>query len=557
MLSLILFLPLAFGLAGFLIPKRAPAAVGWWSAFGALLSLGLAIALVIDFDGAYGGLQKVVDESWIPQLGISYQLGVDGLSVFLVLLTSVLGLAAIVWSAFQVPDRPRVYFLMLGLAQTGTLGAFLTQDLLLFVLFFDLMLIPFYFLIGGWGDGPDRIPAAIKMFIYTLIGSLLMLVAAVATAVLSIDATQGVTFSIEALRQVPLAEGTQYWIFCFFAAAFLVKMPAFLLHGWMPDAYKACPLPVLILLGGVLSKVAAYGFLRIGIPLFPDAAMHFQEILLILGLVAILYGSAMAFTQTNLRLIIGYSSIAQMGFILLGIFSLSGDGGDGAVIQMVNHGVVAGVIFLFIAMLAARTGTEDLRQLGGMAKKAPFFAVLFMIATMALLAIPGSANFVGELYILSGVFQTKVAIALIASTGIALAAFYALRLYQRTMHNRLPAGHESREIALREAVVIVPLIACVVGLALYPGLITKRGEPSVDRSLVALCAGQARTSNEVGTPDGVNCPEGVRSVQSLASNCIERYYAEDGVAPGEPARAGVEVICPDDAPTGGEAIADR
>ncbi len=498
-LVLILFLPVAIGLAGFLIPRGLTGIVGWWATAGSLVSLGLAIALLVDFDSASGVLQDVVDESWIPQLGVRFQLGVDGLSIFLVLLTSLLWAAAIVYSALGAPDRPRNYFFMLGLAQTATLGAFLAQDLLLFVLFFDLMLIPFYFLIGSWGTG-ERIKATIKMIIYTLIGSLLMLVAAIATAVLSADSVGEVTFSIEVLRQFPLPTGSQYWIFAFFSLAFLVKMPAFLVHGWMADAYRACPLPVLVLLGGVLSKVAAYGFLRIALPLFPEASIHFQDVLLVIGVASILYGSAMAFTQTNVRLIAGYSSIAQMGFITLGIFSLSGAGGDGSVIQMVNHGLVVAPVFLIIALLAERTGTEDITEMGGMAKRAPVLAILFLIVTMALLAIPGSANFVGEFFILKGVFETKVAIALIASIGIALAAFYSLRMYQRTMHNRLPEATTSREITLREAVVLVPLVICIIGLALYPGLITTRGEASVDRSLSAV------------NPDPVPAPEAAAAV---------------------------------------------
>jgi NADH-quinone oxidoreductase subunit M len=481
MLAWIVFIPVAVGLAGFLLPSRI---VGWWALLGALVSLGLAISLVIGFDSS-GGLQDIVDESWIPQLGVRFQLGVDGLSLFLVLLTSLLWTATVLWSALQYPDRPRNYFFMLGLAQTATLGAFLAQDLLLFVLFFDLMLIPFYFLIGQWGTG-DRVRATIKMLIYTLIGSLLMLVAAIATAVLSADAVGGVTFSIEVLRQAPLPTGSQYWIFAFFSLAFLVKMPAFLVHGWVVDAYKSCPLPVLVLLGGVLSKVAAYGFLRIVMPVLPDAAIHFQDVLLIIGLASILYGSALAFIQTDLRLIAAYSSIAQMGFITLGIFSLSGAGGDGAVIQMVNHGLVVAPVFLIIAILAERSGTEDIREMSGMAKHAPVLAVLFVIIAMALLAMPGSANFVGEFFILKGVFETKVAIALIGSIGIALAAFYSLRMYQRAMHYREAPPGISREIALREAVVVVPLVLCIVGLALYPGLVTTRGQDAVDRSLAAV-----------------------------------------------------------------------
>ena len=482
MLNLVLWIPIAVGLAGFLLPSRI---VGWWAVLGSLVSLGLAVGLITDFDSASGALQHVVSADWIPDLGVRYELGVDGLSLFLVLLSSVMWMAASLYSALQGPDRPRNYFFMLGVAQTATLGAFLAQDLLLFVLFFDLMLIPIYFLIGAWGTG-DRVAATIKMIVFTLVGSLLMLVAAIATAVLSSGPAGGLTFSLETLRQIPLSSGSQEWIFCFFAAAFLVKMPAFLLHGWMPDAYRAAPLPVLALLGGVLSKVGAYGFLRVVLPLFPDATVTFQTLVLIIALASILYGSAMAFTQTNVRLIAGYSSVAQMGFITLGIFSLRPDGADGAVIQMVNHGLVVGVTFFIIALIAERTGTEDIREMGGLAKHAPVLAVLFIIVTMATLAIPGSANFVGEFYILTGVFQSKVAIALIASTGIALAAFYALRMYQRTMHNRLPDGLVSREITLREGVVVVPLVACILALAAYPGLITSRGETSVDRSLSSL-----------------------------------------------------------------------
>ncbi len=449
MLTWIVFIPVAVGLIGFLLPSRI---VGWWALLGTLVSLGLAISLVAGFDSS-GGLQEVVDESWIQQLGVRFQLGVDGLSLFLVLLTSLLWTATVLWSALQYPDRPRNYFFMLGLAQTATLGAFLAQDLLLFVLFFDLMLIPFYFLIGQWGTG-DRVRATIKMIIYTLIGSLLMLVAAIATAVLSADSVGGLTFSIEILRQVPLPTGSQYWIFAFFSLAFLVKMPAFLVHGWVADAYKACPLPVLVLLGGVLSKVAAYGFLRIVMPLFPDAAIQFQDLLLIAGVVSILYGSAMAFTQTDVRLIVAYSSIAQMGFITIGIFSLSGSGGDGAVIQMVNHGLVVAPVFLIIAILAERSGTEDVREMGGMARNAPVLAVLFVIVAMALLAIPGSVNFVGEFFILKGVFETDVAIALIASIGIALAAYLAADVpaddaqprgrARRLARDRAPRGRRRR-----------------------------------------------------------------------------------------------------------------
>ncbi len=511
MLNVVLWLPLAFGLACFLVPRRA---VGPWSVVGSLASLGLAIALIGGFDSTSGVLQDTVDRAWIPELGVRYSLGIDGISLFMVLLTAIGWTAANLYSTLQGPDRPRNYFFLLGLAQTATLGAFLAQDLLLFVLFFDLMLIPFYLLIGGWGTG-DRIAATIKMIVYTLVGSLLMLVAAIATAVLSIDATGGLTFSIEGLREAPLAVGSQRWIFAFFALAFLIKMPAFLVHGWMADAYRACPLPVLALLSGVLSKVAAYGFLRIVLPLYPDATVDFQEAVLIIAVLSILYGSAMAFTQNNVRLIAGYSSIAQLGFITLGIFSLRPDGSDGSVLQMFNHGLVVIPLIFIIAVLYERFESDDLDEMGGMAKRAPVLAALFIIVNVATLAMPGSANFVGEFYILAGVFEDEAAIALIASVGVALAAFYALRLFQRSMHNRLPPGASSREIDAREGVVLAPLVACIIAIALYPALILDRGEASVTRSVESVAV--------------ADCPEG-------DEGCLDRY----GLGPEAEATAAAE-----------------
>ena len=480
MLSILLWLPLAVGLLGFALPRRV---VGPAAVLGSLGALGLAIAVVAGFDGGSSGLQYYVSESWIPGLGVRYELGVDGLSVFLVLLTALLWAASTAFSAFRQPEgRERVYFFMLALAETATLGAFLAQDLLLFVLFFDLMLIPFWFLIGTFG-GENRIAATTKMIVYTLVGSLLMLVAAIATAVLASDSIGHISFSLADLRTHTLGTSSQYWIFCFFAAAFLVKMPAFLVHGWMPDAYRAAPLPVLALLSGVLAKVGAYGFLRIVLPLYPQATTHFQELLLVIGVAGILYGSVMAFSQTNVRLVAGYSSIAQLGFITIGIFSLRPEGATGSVLQMVNHGLVVAPIFLIIALLWERAGTEDLTRMGGLAMRAPVLAALFLVVTLATLAMPGSANFIGEFYILLGVFQSKIVYAFVAAIGVVLAAYYAIRLFQRTMHNRLPAGIESREISLRDAAVLAPVVACIVGLALYPGLITSRADNSVKTSV--------------------------------------------------------------------------
>jgi NADH-quinone oxidoreductase subunit M len=483
-LNLILWLPVAVGLVCLIVPRRAVPIV---ATIGCLGVLGLAIALAASFHAGEPGLQRTVNESWIPELGVRYQLGVDGISLFLVLLTAVLWAGATAFSSFRMPERRRIYFFMLGLGETASLGAFLSQDLLLFVLFFDLMLVPFWFLIGAFG-GENRVAATTKMIVYTLAGSLLMLVAAIATAVLASDQVGHLSFSLADLRTHLLGIGSQYWIFCFFAAAFLIKMPAVLVHGWLPDAYRAAPLPVLVLLSGVLSKVGAYGFLRVVLPLYPQATVHFQELILVIGVASILYGSAIAFTQTNVRLIAGYSSIAQLGFITIGIFSLRPDGADGAVLQMVNHGLVVGGIFLIVALIAERAGTDDLTRLGELAMRAPVLAALFLVITLATLGMPGSANFIGEFYILIGVFQSKIAFAFVAGIGVVLAAFYAIRLFQGTMHNRKPEGIESREIELRDAAVLAPLVACIIGLALYPGLILGRTDAAVKDKISPVSA---------------------------------------------------------------------
>ncbi|MDQ3850530.1 MAG: NADH-quinone oxidoreductase subunit M, partial [Actinomycetota bacterium] len=494
-LSILLWLPLTAGVAALVAP---PAMAGRVVLGGTLVTLALAIAFVVDFDTGSATLQHVTDETWIGQLGISYKLGIDGLNLFLVLLTAILWAASALWAGLQEWERPRLFFFHLALAETAVLGALLAQDLALFVVFFDLMLVPFFFLTGQWG-GRDRVRATVKLVIYTLVGSLLMLTAAIATGVLAAQGPGTVTFDLARLAAAPLSPGTQDWIFLFFAAAFLVKMPAFPLHGWMPDAYRAMPLPVLAVFSGVLSKVAAYGFLRVCLPVFPDASQHFQTLLLLAALASILYGSAMAFTTTHARLILGYSSVAQLGFITLGIFALNPQGAQGALLQAFNHGLVVAPAFFIVALLAARAGgSEDVRDMGGTALRAPVLATLFLIVAFATLAMPGSANFVGEFLILLGVFETKLAIAIVASTGVVLASVYALRMFIRTMHNRTGDHVRPVEMTLRDGLVLVPLVLAILAIALYPQLALRRGEPSVKRSLRPVAAAAQRADRPAG-----------------------------------------------------------
>ncbi len=473
-LSFVIFLPLAAALIGALLPERTGR---WVAVAGSVAVLGYAIAMIADFDGAGGAFQYVTDDEWIAELGIRYQLGVDGLNLFLIALTALLWVPAMVWSAVRETERQKLFMFHMALAETAVLGAFLAQDLALFVLFFDLMLVPFYFLIGGWGTG-DRVAATTKFVIYTLVGSLLMLAGAVALGVLTAsNSGNDLTFSIAELAANPLPEGTQQWIFLLFALAFLVKAPAFPFHGWVVDTYRATPIPVLVCLSAVLSKVGVYAFLRIVLPTMPDASVHFQDLILVIAVFSILYGSVLAFSQDEPRLVLAYSSIAQLGFITLGIFAIDDLGAQGAVMQMVNHGLVVGALLFVIAALTARSGgSPSLAQMGGMALRAPVLAALFLIVALATLAMPGSANFVGEILILFGAFEDKLVFGLVASAGVALAAVYAIRLLQRSMHNRVGPAAESRDLGRLELGVIAPLVAVIVALGVYPQLILDRTE---------------------------------------------------------------------------------
>ena len=492
-LSILIWLPLVISLVAAFVPRRF---VGWFAAIGSLATLGIAISFVARFKLGHVGLQFVTDRVWISALGIHYKLGLDGLNVALVLLGCVLFSVALVWAAFREWDRPRVFYFQFGLAQSGVLGALCAQDLALFVGFFDLMLIPFYFLIGMWGTG-ERVRATTKLVVYTLVGSFFMLAGAIATGVLaSSEHGTNLTFVISTLQHLPLSKTSQEWIFLCFAIAFLVKMPVVPFHGWLAEGYKSMPIPVVAVFSGILAKVAAYGFLRIVLPLFPAATVHFQLLMLLIALVSIVWATSLAFTTGDARLVIAYSSVAQMSFITLGIFALRSQGSQGALLQMVNHGIVTAALFFILAALAARAGgSEALRDMGGIAFRAPVLATLFLIVAFATLAIPGSANFAGEFLILLGVFKSKLAISVIAFLGVVGAAVYALRVFIGAMHNRVGKQVASREIVVAEAVGIIPLVAVILVLAFYPQFVLKRTETSVKATVAATQTQPLRTAS--------------------------------------------------------------
>jgi NADH-quinone oxidoreductase subunit M len=481
-LSILIWFPLAIALVASALPARVAGRVAVvWS----LVTLGFAVSFLARFTTGVRGLQFVTDRVWISSLGIHYKLGLDGLNVALVMVTTVIFAAAMLWSSFREWDRPRTFYFQFALAESAVLGAFCAQDLALFVAFFDLMLIPFYFLSGIWG-GEDRVRATTKLVIYTLVGSFFMLVAAVATGVLA-SSQHGtpLTFALSSLQGLPLSHTTQTWVFLCFAVAFLVKMPLVPFHGWLPDGYKAMPIPAIAVFSAILSKVAAYGFLRIVLPLFPYASAHFQTLMLVIALISVLWGTVVAITTPDARMVVAYSSVAQLGFIMLGVFSLRPEGDQGALLQMVNHALVTAPLFFVVAMLAARAGgSEKLADMGGIAFRAPVLASLFVIVTFVWLAMPGSSNFVGEFMILLGLFKAKLPIALIASTGVVGAAAYALRMYIRSMHNRVGPRVASFDIGIADAVPVVGLLAVILALAFYPQFGLTRSEPTLKATIV-------------------------------------------------------------------------
>jgi NADH-quinone oxidoreductase subunit M len=471
-LSIVLFLPLATGVVGAFLPGG----ISRWTVLGSTVAvLAYVVVMMIDFEPG-GGLQYVTNDEWISELGISYKLGVDGLNLFMIALTAIAWVPCTLVAAFSVVDRPRLYFFHLALAETAVLGAFMAQDLALFIVFFDLMLVPFYFLIGGWGGG-ERVRATTKFVIYTLSGSLLMMAAAIALGVLATPDGGEISFALSDLAQRSVPEGSQHWIVLLFALAFFVKAPLFPLHGWVPETYRSTSIPVLALLSGVLSKVGVYGFLRIVLPVMPDGAHYWQELFIILAVFSILYGSILAFSQDNVRMVLAYSSIAQLGFIVLGIFALEEKGAQGALLQMLNHGLVTVPLFLIIGVIAVRArGSESLSELGGMAFRAPVLAALFLVVSLATLAMPGSGNFVGEILILFGAFENQLVYGLVAAVGVVLAAVYMIRLFQGTMHGRVGPTVQSRDIDVVNLTAIAPIVAIVIALGVYPHFVVHRTE---------------------------------------------------------------------------------
>jgi NADH-quinone oxidoreductase subunit M len=449
---------------------------------GSTITGALSLYLLAAFEVGEAGFQFVAETTWIEDVGVSWLLAVDGISLFLVVLTGVLFPIAIVTA--DPHHDPKPYYLWLMLLMGGSMGAFMALDLLLFFLFFEVVLVPMYFLIGGWGHG-DRVRAALKFFLYTMAASALMLVGILSLVILSAREIETLTFDVRVLADAQaLGDTAALLVFGSFALAFAVKVPLFPVHTWLPDAHTEAPTAGSVILAGVMLKLGTYGFLRFGVFLFPEVAHDLAPVFFTLGVIGIVYGAAVAAMQKDLKRLVAYSSIAHMGFVVLGVFALNSQGLDGAVLQMVNHGVSTGALFILVGWIYERRHTRLIADLGGLQASAPLMAGVFTVVMLSSIGLPGLNGFVGEFLVLLGAFSAGRWWAVVAVSGVILAALYLLWAYQRSFHG--PADGENatmRDLRPSELLGILPLLALIVALGVYPKPLLDRIEPSVDALL--------------------------------------------------------------------------
>lgn len=480
-LSLVLFLPLAGALLVLVLPSGSDRAIRHVALWTTIADFGASLPLFLLFRDAEPGMQFAERHSWIEAFGISYHLGIDGISLLLILLTTFLMPISVLASWTYVNRRVKAYHFLLLLLATGMLGVFMALDLFFFYVFWELMLIPMYFIIGIWG-GRERIYASVKFFLYTFVGSLLMLVAILAFFFQYRAATGSYSYDLLDWYELALPVGLQALLFLAFFLAFAIKVPMFPFHTWLPDAHVQAPTAGSVLLAAVLLKMGTYGFLRFAIPLFPDATLRFLPWLLALSIVAILYGAMVATVQPNVKKLVAYSSVSHLGFVTLGMFVLNTQGLEGAVLQMVNHGLSTGALFLIVGMLYERRHTYEIADYGGLARPMPVFATLFLLVTLSSIGLPGLNGFVGEFLILIGAFRSEPVYAVLATAGVILSAVYMLWMYQRVMFNPLDR-EENRvlpDLDRRELAILVPIAVLIVWLGVYPKPFLDKLGPAVE-----------------------------------------------------------------------------
>jgi NADH-quinone oxidoreductase subunit M len=472
-LSIILFTPLLGLLVLLFIPGGKKNAVRWWGNIGMFIGFLVSLPLVFWFmeeapDQQFKFVERV---DWIPSIGAQYHLGIDGISFLLIMLTTVLGFLSVLSSWTAIEERMKEYYAMFFLLQMGMLGVFMSLDFFLFYVFWEVMLVPMYFLIGVWG-GPRKLYAAIKFFLYTLAGSVLMLLGILALYFRYHTDTGIYTFNVLSLIQHSWPADLQFWVFWAFMIGFAIKVPMFPFHTWLPDAHVEAPTAGSVILAGVLLKMGTYGFIRFSLPLLPQAssAQTTIKIMVTLSIIAIVYGALVSLMQRDMKKLIAYSSVSHLGFCTLGIFALNPHGLSGSVIQQINHGISTGALFLIVGLIYERRHTREIKELSGLSNVMPTYAMLFMIVMLSSIGLPLLNGFIGEFTILQGAFEANWRWAAWGVSGIVLGAAYMLWLYQRTMFGVCdnPKNQVLKDLNLREIMTLVPLVIWAFWIGLYP-----------------------------------------------------------------------------------------
>ncbi len=440
----------------------------------AIFTFILSVYMYLGFDKTSAEFQFVEQKVWLPGLDISYKMGVDGISIFFVLLSTLLTPICILASWESIKTRVKEYMIAFLLLETMMIGMFCALDLMLFYVFFEGVLIPMFIIIGVWG-GPRRVYASFKFFLYTLLGSVLLLL-----AMLAIYNSFGTT-DIEALSLVTIPLATQKWLWLAFFASFAVKVPMWPVHTWLPDAHVEAPTAGSVILAGVLLKMGGYGFLRLSLPIMPEASAYFTPLIFTLSVIAVIYTSLVALVQEDMKKLIAYSSIAHMGFVTLGLFTMTTQGVEGAMFQMLSHGIVSAALFLCVGVVYDRLHTREINRYGGLVQNMPKYATFFMIFTMASIGLPGTSGFIGEFLILLGTYKVSTWAAFLAATGVILGAAYMLLLYKRVVFGELdkPDVKSMRDVNAREIMVFAPLIVLVLWMGIYPSSFIRPMSPAI------------------------------------------------------------------------------
>jgi NADH-quinone oxidoreductase subunit M len=479
-LSIILFLPLAGAALLLLVNKRNENAIRWIANIVALAGFLVSIPLWFWYNPQNPEFQFVERAPWIPSIGAEYFLGVDGFSVLLILLTTMMGSIAVLSSWVAITERVKEYYIFLLVLQTGMLGAFMSLDFLLFFLFWEVMLVPMYFLIGIWGSA-NRLYSAIKFFLYTLVGSVVMLLGILAVYFHNHSVTGVYTFDITQFHRLNMPFDLQWWIFLTFFLGFAIKVPMFPFHTWLPDAHTDAPTAGSVILAAVLLKMGTYGFLRFSLPILPEASKHFVPMIVVLSIIGIVYGALVAMAQRDWKRLVAYSSVSHMAMVMLGMFALNPVGITGSIVQQLNHGISTGALFLIVGIVYERRHTREISEYGGLSKVMPVYAAVFLIMTMSSIGLPTLNGFIGEFLILQGVFVASKVWAVFAASGIVLGAAYMLYLYQRTMFGKVenPKNERLLDLSHREFATFAPLLLLAVWIGLYPAPFLRRLETSV------------------------------------------------------------------------------